>query len=127
MRKVILAFFTVLATLFTACALPAQTGIITPKEAMDMIEKHEDTLLLDVRTPEEYREKRIPGSVLLPDYEVKDKISELAPDKSTRIIVYCRSGRRSASAVKTLMDLGYENVYDLGGINNWPYETISGD
>jgi phage shock protein E len=127
MRKILSAIFTVLATLFTACALPAQTGLITPKEAIDMIEKHEDTLLLDVRTPEEHREKRIPGSVLLPDYEVKDKISELAPDKNTRIIVYCRSGRRSASAAKTLINLGYTNVYDLGGIIDWPYETISGD
>jgi rhodanese-related sulfurtransferase len=51
----------------------------------------------------------------------------MIPDKEAKIVVYCRSGRRSAEAAKVLKELGYKNVYDLGGINSWPYETISGE
>ena len=80
-----------------------------------------------MRTPQEYRERRIPGSILLPDYEIRDRAADVIPDKDARIVVYCRSGRRSAQSAHVLRDMGYENVYDLGGINSWPHETISGD
>jgi len=94
---------------------------------IDMVRNEKDIILLDVRTPEEYMEKRIPGSILLPNYEIKDRATDVIPDKNARIVVYCRSGRRSAEAANTLRELGYSNVFDLGGINNWPYETISGE
>lgn len=95
-------------------------------DVIEMVRSNKDIILVDVRTPEEYREKRIPGSVLLPDYEIRNRASEVIPDKNARIVVYCRSGRRSAEAAKVLKDMGYENVYDLGGIIDWPYETVSG-
>lgn len=94
---------------------------------VDMVRNDKDIILLDVRTPEEYRQKRIPGSILLPDTEVRDNADDIIPNKNARIVVYCRSGRRSAKAAKILREMGYENVFDLGGINNWPYETVGGD
>ena len=78
-------------------------------------------LLLDVRSPGEYREGRIPGSVNLPLRTLKD-IGTVAPDKDTPVFVYCFSGGRSAQAAATLRRLGYTNVTDLGGITAYSGE-----
>lgn len=102
---------------------------ITPQEAMRRIDSGEKVVMLDVRTPGEYAEKRIPGSVPLPSEpvdEVTAKAAGLIPDRRTTIFVYCRSGRRSKNAVEALQKLGYRNAYNLGGINDWPYATESG-
>jgi rhodanese-related sulfurtransferase len=79
-------------------------------------------VLLDVRTLTEFESGYIRGAVLLP-YSDIDAASAAAaiPAKDAKVIVYCRSGRRSAIAQKTLIDLGYENVWDLGGVNSWTY------
>lgn len=102
-------------------------GTSVSNAVIEMVRSDKDIILVDVRTPEEYREKRIPGSILLPDYEIRRRAAEVIPDRNARIVVYCRSGRRSAEAAKVLKDMGYQNVYDLGGIIDWPYETISGE
>lgn len=95
---------------------------ITPEEAKDLIGK-EGVVLLDVRTEEEYGQGYIPGAVLLPVDEISKKAAEVLKDKGETIIVYCRTGRRSANASGELADMGYTKVYDLGGIVSWPYET----
>ena len=82
-------------------------------------------VLLDVRTPEEYREKRIPGSVNLPLDEI-GKIKFKVPDVNTPIYVYCRSGTRSHSAEGVLQKLGYTRVYDIGGIKHYRGRTEGG-
>ena len=76
------------------------------------------------RTDTEYNEGHIENSVLLPDYTIEDKAEEVMPDKDAMILVYCRSGRRSANAAEKLADMGYNNVYDFGGIIDWPYGTV---
>jgi rhodanese-related sulfurtransferase len=81
--------------------------------------------LLDVRTQEEYDEAHIDGAVLLPYDSITPSSVGLPADKNATVIVYCRSGRRSAIAAETLIGLGYTKVYDLGGIQSWPYETVS--
>jgi Rhodanese-like domain. len=96
-------------------------------DVIEMVRNDKDVILVDVRTPEEHRQKRIPGSILLPDYELKSRAEEVLPDKDAKIVVYCRSGRRSAEAAKVLKEMGYKNVYDLGGIIDSPYETESGE
>ncbi len=94
---------------------------IKAKEAKALLDKG-GAVLLDVRTKEEFAEGRIPGALLLPYDEIDAETAAAAiPSKSTEVIVYCRSGRRSAIAAKALMDLGYERVRDLGGINAWTY------
>ena len=75
-------------------------------------------LLLDVRSPGEYREGRIPGSVNLPLRALED-IGTIAGDKDTPIFVYCYSGGRSRQAAATLRSLGYTMVTDLGGITSY--------
>ena len=99
---------------------------INAEEAKAMMDSGEPYFLLDVRTVEEYTEKRIDGAVLIPDYEIDRAAAEL-PDQSALILVYCRSGRRSANAANALISMGYTNVYDFGGISDWPYDTIGGE
>ncbi len=77
-------------------------------------------MLADVRAQEEYDAGRIPGAILLPfDQITAASAAKALPDKNAPVIVYCRTGRRSAVAAKTLTDLGYRTVYDMGGINQW--------
>lgn len=98
---------------------------ISPEDAKKNMENDSDIILLDVRTVEENKTIRIPGSTLIPLDKLELSAESEIPDKERTIYVYCRSGNRSLSAVKILLKLGYKNVYDLGGINKWPYETIS--
>ncbi len=99
---------------------------ITAAEAYGMMEGSDDYILLDVRTLEEFEPAHIKGAMLLPVTEIQDKASEQLGDKDAIILVYCRSGNRSAQAAKQLLDMGYTRVYDFGGIIDWPYETVSG-
>lgn len=104
--------------------LPAP-GKITAEQAKEMLAGNADFILLDVRTEEEYKEKHIEGALLIPDYEIASRAETQLPDKDAIILVYCRSGHRSENAASVLADLGYVNVYDFGGIQSWPYETVS--
>ena len=97
---------------------------LSAKEAKEMMEKGEYGVILDVRTLEEYNEGHIAGSVLLPNDEMKDKAEVTLYDKEEVIVIYCRSGRRSEAAAKELVNMGYTNVYDFGGIVDWPYEIV---
>ncbi|WHH61486.1 rhodanese-like domain-containing protein [Petroclostridium sp. X23] len=100
---------------------------ISPSEAKQRLEEEEGIILLDVRTEEEYQEKHIPQSVLIPLEILEKEMQDKIPDKNTVIFVYCRSGRRSANASEILVSLGYTNIYDLGGIQDWPYDIEKGD
>ncbi len=79
----------------------------------------EDFILLDVRTREEFEQGHLPHAILLPYDELEAEADRLLPRKEQEIIVYCRSGRRSAIAVAVLQKLGYQQVEDFGGINRW--------
>ena len=81
-------------------------------------------VLLDVRTQAEFDEGHIPGAVCLPSEDITPGLP-LPFDKDAEVLVYCRSGRRSAEAAEKLADMGYANVADFGGIINWPYETTT--
>ena len=72
-------------------------------------------VLLDVRTPQEYREGHIPGSQNMPLQQL-DKVEEVTENKDTVLYVYCRSGARSRQAVSLLKHIGYTNVHNIGGI-----------
>jgi len=97
---------------------------ITPKEAYEKMNQ-EEVIVLDVRTVSEYSQGHIENSVLLPVDEIKTKATSVLPDKDAVILVYCRSGNRSFYATKDLLELGYTNVYDFGGIISWPYDIVS--
>lgn len=99
---------------------------ISAEEAYTMMNESSDFVLLDVRTEEEFEEKRIDGAVLIPDYEISTSAEIELPDKEALIFICCRSGRRSANVANELIEMGYTNVYDFGGIIDWLYETVSG-
>ena len=98
---------------------------IDPAAAIRLLDAGK-AVAVDVREPDEYAVGHISGAKLLPLGEVLSRAAEVLPDKRAPWLVYCRTGRRSADAVQKLASLGYENLYDLGGILSWPYE-IEGD
>lgn len=98
---------------------------ITAEEARDKMQSEESFILLDVRTDEEYKEQHIDGAIMIPDTEISERAETELPDKDALILVYCRSGRRSALAANELVNQGYTNIYDFGGIIDWPYDTVS--
>lgn len=97
---------------------------ITAEEAKEIMESAEDYVLLDVREQDEFSEGHIEGAILIPYGSIDKRAESELPDKEQTILVYCRSGRRSAIAAEALVNLGYTNVKDFGGIIEWPYETV---
>lgn len=97
---------------------------ISVEQVKEDLEEGREFVLLDVRTPEEYEEGHIEGAINIPlknlSYDVENEIE----DKETMIYLYCRSGVRVITAGQILQDLGYENVYNMGGIISWPYEIV---
>lgn len=98
---------------------------ISPQEAKRRLENEEGVVLLDVRTPQEYSVAHIPNSLLIPLDSIEREAEARITDKNAPIFVYCRSGRRSVEASAALIRLGYTQVYNLGGINDWPYEIVT--
>ena len=98
---------------------------INMDEAIAMMEAESDYIILDVRTPEEFSEKHIPGAINVANETIgSEEIPEL-PDKDQLILVYRRSGNRSKQASEKLVALGYTNIIEFGGINDWPGEVVS--
>ena len=96
---------------------------ITQEAAKEMVDSQE-VIILDVREQDEYDSGHIPGAVLLPVGTIDDTpAAQVIPEKDSTVLVYCRSGNRSKTASAALADLGYTNIYELGGINTWPYDT----
>lgn len=73
---------------------------------------------------EEYDSGHIENSILIPVSELEDIAESKLDDKKKKILIYCRSGNRSSTAAKTLLKLGYKNVFDFGGIKDWKDEII---
>ncbi len=115
-----------LVVLFSATQLVKSGGgrnLITAEDAKTLIGKP-DVVLVDVRTQGEYNSGHIKGAVLLPLPQVSVDSEKALGSKDNTIIVYCQSGSRSKLAAMMLQRKGYETVYDLGGINRWPYEIV---
>ena len=99
-------------------------GVLTPEQAKARMDENPELILLDVRTQAEFDEGHIPGAVCLPVEMIAADMPFLF-GKDAEILLYCRSGRRSADAAKKLRDMGFTNVFDFGGIIDWPYETTT--
>ena len=97
---------------------------ISAEEAKRIMDTETGYVIVDARTDSEYAEGHIPGAVLIPEYEVAAKAEGIIKNKDTKILVYCRSGRRSKIAAEELVKLGYTNVYEFGGIIDWKYEIV---
>jgi rhodanese-related sulfurtransferase len=99
-----------------------KTRKISAEEAKTLLEQNKNILLLDVRTPEEYRSVHIPGSTLLPLNDLQDNIQKYAPEKDRPILIYCLSGARADTACRILAGMGYTDVVSMGGIRSWKYK-----
>ena len=97
---------------------------ISQDEAKRIMDTEVGYVIVDARTESEYAEGHIKGAILIPEYEVAERAESLIEDKSTLILVYCRSGRRSKIAAEELVKLGYTNVKEFGGIIDWKYGTV---
>ena len=96
---------------------------ITAEEAKTIMDTEQGYVILDTRTREEYDQGHIPGAVQISHDEITEKAEEVLTDKDQLILVYCRSGRRSKIAAEALVELGYTNIKEFGGIIDWPYEV----
>ncbi|WP_347501115.1 rhodanese-like domain-containing protein [Clostridium sp. chh4-2] len=99
---------------------------ITAEEAKKMMDEGGVTVV-DVRRADEYAAKHIPGAILVPNESIKEEQPEALPDKDAVLLIHCRTGIRSKDASDKLVAMGYKNVYDFGGINDWTYETETGE
>ena len=96
---------------------------ISQEEANNMMDTQE-VKVLDVREQSEFDAGHIPEAVLLPVGTITEATAAaVIPEKDSVVLVYCRSGNRSKTASQALVDLGYTNVFEFGGINTWSYEV----
>lgn len=128
MKKMLLVLFLIANIAFTGCSVseePAKPTKISAEEAKKRLDKEQDIILVDVRTLDEYNEIHIPEAVLLTLDTISEKAETVLQDKEAKYFVYCRSGNRSATASEQLVKMGYKNIFDMGGIADWPYETVT--
>ena len=127
MKKLVFLLLAVL--LLTACGQDKENDQgavymnITAEEAKQIMDSEEGYIILDVRTQEEYDQGHIPGATQISHEEIAEKAEDVLTDKNQLILVYCRSGRRSKIAAEALVELGYTNIKEFGGISDWPYEV----
>jgi len=125
----IIALF-LLAALAGCAAEPAADGTAAPaayaqidqETARQMMERDDGHVILDVRRAEEYAAGHIPGAILLPNESIGTERPPELPDLEQIILIYCRSGNRSKQAAQKLLDMGYTNIYEFGGILTWTGE-----
>ena len=124
-----LVFLLLAVMMLTACGQDKENDQgaiyvnITAEEAKQIMDSEEGYIILDVRTQEEYDQGHIPGAIVISHEEIEEKAEDVLTDKDQLILVYCRSGRRSKIAAEALVELGYTNIKEFGGIIDWPYEV----
>lgn len=127
MKKLILAFIAILlAASIVGCSSSssATVQVIDADKAKELLALS-DTVLVDVRTQEEYDQGHIEKAILIPYNEIEASASQYLPNKQAAVIVYCRTGQRASWAAATLLAAGYQQVYNLGGINKWPDPLVT--
>lgn len=93
---------------------------ITAEDAKQALDRNQDVLLLDVRTPDEFAKNRIKGAINLPVDQVESKVTSVVPNKQKTVYVYCLSASRSVHAVDAMKKLGYTNVFNMtSGLLAW--------
>ena len=102
-----------------------QYSQISQEEAVKMMGEETGYLIVDVRRPDEFAEGHIPDAINVPNEEITDEMPEALSDKDQKLFLYCRTGRRSKEAASKLAGMGYTNVYEFGGINDWKGKVVT--
>jgi len=96
---------------------PMTYKMVSMAEGLEIAKNNPDAIIVDVRHDDEYKAGHIPGAVLLTMETITEETAaKVLPDKNQMILIYCRSGRRSKIAAQTLLELGYTNLIEFGGI-----------
>lgn len=102
---------------YIAGGAPMTYKMVSMSEGIEIAKNNPDAIIVDVRHDDEYKAGHIPGAVLLTMETITAKTAaKVLPDKNQMILIYCRSGRRSKIAAQTLLELGYTNLIEFGGI-----------
>ena len=121
---IILILAVLIPSVLFATDAPGVYTKIAASKAKEMIEKGNVTVV-DVRTLEEYNSGHLPGAVLVSLQTLETDAPKILKDKNATLLVYCRTGIRSANASKQLIKMGYTHVLDIaGGITQWPYDIV---
>ena len=127
MKKLVLLVSLFLMVIAGGCMKEKETLEITYKcitqvEAKNIMDTTTGYIILDVRTIEEFNTGHIVDAINIPNEVIKEEAEAMLINKEQVILVYCRSGRRSKEAANKLVELGYTNVLEFGGIIDWKYE-----
>jgi phage shock protein E len=104
----------------TVTATAANAAQVDQSAALKALQ-HANTVLIDVRTEQEFAEGALPGATRIETENLAERIAAIAPDKDAPVVLYCRSGRRAAAAQDVLQELGYSQVINAGG-----YQDLNG-
>ena len=128
MIGILCIFIVVIVTLYLKGGMGVQgaTGYITPQEGRNILQTQPGSVLVDVRTTEEFESGHIVGALHLPVNNIGDMAERYLPQKDNVIILYCRSGARADKAKSILLQMGYTKVHNMGAFKDWPYETATG-
>lgn len=103
--------------IYDAGGAPMTYKMVSMAEGLEIAKNNPDAIIVDVRRDDEYKAGHIPGAVLLTMETITEETAaKVLPDKNQMILIYCRSGRRSKIAAQNLLDLGYTNLIEFGGL-----------
>ena len=107
------------STATTNAAKTNEIRHVSMDDIVKIMEENKDYVIVDVRTPDEYKEGHIPNAINIPNETINETVYNKLKDKNQLILIYCRSGSRSRQAAYKMQKLGYTNLVDFGGIINW--------
>ena len=122
MRKIILLFILMFVVGLGGCMNSIDYKSITQEEAKEIMDTTDGYIIIDVRTIEEFNTGHIPNAINIPNEVISEQAESILLNKEQVILVYCRSGRRSKEAANKLVELGYSNILEFGGILDWKYD-----
>ena len=119
MKKIFSALMILFVALCAGCGEKSTYKSLTQPEAVKMMAEKPDAIILDVRTNDEFVKKHIPNAKSVPLEEFQNGNFSALPDKNATILIYCWTGRRAQDSAQILVNNGYKNVYEFGGMVNW--------
>lgn len=103
----------------TTAAKTNEIRHVSMDDIVKIMDENKDYVIVDVRTPDEYKEGHIPNAINIPNETINETVYNKLKDKNQLILIYCRSGSRSRQSAYKMQKLGYTNLVDFGGIINW--------